>query len=192
MSRRSRTLQLATVAVVLVVTTAVLPGCGSNNYRVYNGHGVSFHYPRDWRTLTSNGINAQSSSGLWTEMFGPNASGSTADIVFMTEFRTSVPVTDKNLAASAGSVTASVARVAQAAGGALLAGPTEMKMGGLPGYGFRMRAITSRGRKSASRLVIVWNGKTEYFLNCQHLVSGTRGKEIERGCKMIVASFKLG
>lgn len=191
MSRRSRSFQLAAVAVVLVAATMVLLGCSSNNYRVYRGHGVSFHYPRDWKTLTSEGVNAQSSSGLWTEMLGPNASGSTADIVFITEFRTSAPVTDKNLAASANGVTASVARVAQRSGGALLAGPTRASMGNMPGYGFRISAITVHGRKSASRLVIVWNGKTEYFLNCQHLVTGTRAAEIEKGCQMIAGSFKL-
>ena len=64
-------------------------------------------------------------------------------------------------------------------------------MGNMPGYGFRISAITVHGRKSASRLVIVWNGKTEYFLNCQHLVTGTRAAEIEKGCQMIAGSFKL-
>lgn len=191
MSRRNLSVGLATVAAALVVTTA-LAGCGSSSsYRVYKGHGISFHYPRDWTTLTSEGLSAASSSGLWTEMFGPNASGSTADIVFITEFRTSARITEKNLVASASGVASSVARVARQGGGSLLAGPTRAKMGGMPGFGFRINAITVRGRKSASRLVIVWHGKSEYFLNCQHLVTGTRAAEIEKGCEMIAASFKL-
>jgi hypothetical protein len=129
-------------------------------------------------------------------MFSPTAAAkdpasTTADIVFLTEFRTPVAITKTYLAASVDSITASVAQVAQKAGGSLLAGPTEVTMGGLPGYEYRISAKTVRNRKSASRLVVVWNGKTEYSLNCQHLVGGTRAVVIERGCKMIVDSFKL-
>jgi hypothetical protein len=129
-------------------------------------------------------------------MFSPTAAakdpaGTTADIVFITEFQTSVAVTKKSLAASADSITATIAQVAEKAGGSVLAGPTEVTMGGLPGYEYRISAETIKGRKSESRLVIVWNGTTEYSLNCQHLVGGTLSDEIERGCKMVVESFKL-
>jgi len=129
-------------------------------------------------------------------MFSPTAAakdpGTTADIAFITEFRTSFAISKESLAANSGSISASVARFARQAGGSLLAGPTEVTMGGLPGYEFRISAKTIRGRSSASRLVIVWKGATEYSLNCQHLVGGTRAAEIERGCKMIVGSFKVG
>ncbi len=186
---------LLLLALALVVSLGALAGCGSND-REYKGHGVSFRYPRDWAPAKPEGVNVKTSNGVWTKMFSPTSAandpaGTTADIVLITEFETSVAVTEENLAASAASITASIKHVAQKAGGSLLAGPKEVTMGGLPGYEYRISAKTSRGRKSASRLVIVWNGATEYSLNCQHLVGGTRAAEIERGCKMIVGSFKL-
>ncbi len=193
MLERRRYLVVSVLA--LVVLVGALAGCGASDH-VYNDHGVSFHYPHDWAPAKSKGVNVKTSNGAWTEMFSPTAAardplGTTADIVFLTEFDTSNAMDKKTLAASKDSITASVRNVAEKAGGSLLGGPTEVTMGGLPGYEYRISAKTIRGRESASRLVIVWNGATEYSLNCQHLASGTRAAEIERGCKMIVDSFKL-
>jgi len=195
MSRRNLSLLISVFALaVLVGATA---GCGSSNGdRKYEGHGVSFNYPRNWAPAESQGVNIKTSSGLWTKMFSPTAAakdpaGTTADIIILSEFATDVAVTKKSLAASVNNITASVAQVAKKAGGKLLDGPTEVTMGGLPGYEYRISAETVKGRRSESRLVIVWNGRTEYSLNCQHLVSGTLAGEIERGCKMVVESFKL-
>jgi hypothetical protein len=180
----------------LAVSVGALAGCGGSKGREYKGHGISFRYPHDWAPAKSRGFKVKTSSGLWTEIFSPTAAakdptGTTADIVSITKFRTPVAVTKKSLAASVDNITASVAQVAARANGSLLAGPTEVTMGGLPGYEYRISAETVRGRKSKSRLVIVWDGANEYSLNCQHLVAGTRANEIERGCKMIVGSFKL-
>jgi hypothetical protein len=194
MSQRRSNLLISVLA--LAVLAGALAGCGDRKDRKYEDHGISFSYPRDWAPAESKGFNIKTSSGLWTELFSPTAAakdpgGTTADIVFITEFRTPIAVTKKSLAASADSITASVAQTAEKAGGSLLAGPTEVTMGGLPGYEYRISAETVKGRKSESRLVIVWDGADEYSLNCQHLVAGTRADEIERGCTMIVRSFKL-
>jgi hypothetical protein len=178
-------------AITLLLAVAWLSGCGSKSYNTYAAHGVSFHYPKAWAPAESRGVTAKSSGGVWTEMLAPKGAGVTADIIIFTEFRAPVALTEKNLAASADSITASIAQMARQAGGSLLAGPTRVTMGGLPGYEFRITAKTPSGRLSASRLVIVWNGKTEYSLNCQHDANGSRADEIDRGCKLIVDSFKL-
>ncbi|MGC9974789.1 MAG: hypothetical protein ABSC36_05305, partial [Gaiellaceae bacterium] len=124
------------------------------------------------------------------EAFKPPSS-SKADMVFLTEYRTPVAITLENRATYSNEVTASVTSVAKQAGGALLAGPTPVSMGGLPGYGFRISAKTVNGLDSESRILLVWNGKTEYYLNCQHQVDGKIANEIESACKVIVGSFKL-
>jgi len=182
-------------ALVLALAAFVFTGCGNSDRR-FNGHGVSFRYPHNWAPAESAGVNVKTSNGLWTEMFSPTAAakdpgGTTADIVLLTKFRAPT-VTKEILAASVDNISAGVAQLAQKAGGRLLAGPSKVTMGGLPGYEYRFSAKTVRGRGSASRLVLVWKGNAEYSLNCQHLVGGTRAAEIERGCKMIVGSFKLG
>jgi hypothetical protein len=176
--------------IVAAVSATTLSGCGAANKKdshVFNGHGVFFRYPNGWRQIEPKGL---SKRGLWTAMVEPsNSSG--ADIAFLTEYRNPRAVTKKNLAAQAPGITSIVAGVARQAGGALLSGPTPTTMGGLPGYGFRISAVASEKRPSSSRLVLVWKGKAEYFLNCQYLTKGVLGGEIERGCKTIITSFRL-
>jgi len=171
------------------VSTGALSGCGTTEKKgdhVYKANGVSFRYPHDWRQLKPQGLKRR---GLWTVIVAPSDS-SGSDIAFVTEYRTPWAITKKNLASKKPDITSTVAGAARQAGGALLFGPTPITMGGLPGYGFRISAKIE-SRPSTSHLVLVWKVKTEYFLNCQHLTTGTRAKEIERGCEMIIGSFKL-
>jgi hypothetical protein len=174
----------------VVVTIGALSGCGATEKKgdhVYIGNGVSFRFPHEWKTIKPQGLKGR---GLWTVMVAPPDTSGT-DIAFVTEYRTPTTITKKNLASKKPGITSTVAGVARQAGGALRSGPTPITMGGLPGYGFRISAMVER-RPSTSRLVLVWKSKTEYFLNCQHLTKGILGAEVERGCRMIIASFKLG
>lgn len=169
---------------------SVLAGCGTSNEKSYKGHGISFHYPKSWKRAKFAGLSAKNASGVWTEAFKPRSS-SKADMVFITEYRTPVAITKQNRSSYSDDVASSVASVAKKAEGLLLAGPTLVSMGGLPGYGFRISARTVSGLSSESRILLVWNGKTEYYLNCQHQVDGKFATEIERGCTAIISSFKL-
>ncbi len=173
-----------------MVLAGALAGCGTSNEKSFKKHGVAFNYPKSWQPAKFAGLSAQNASGLWTEAFKP-PSPSKADMIFLTEYRTPVAITLQNRAIYASEIAASVTSVAKQAGGALLAGPTLVSMGGLPGYGFRISAKTVSGLDSESRILLVWNGTTEYYLNCQHQVSGEFANEIESGCKTIVGSFEL-
>jgi hypothetical protein len=173
----------------IAVTPAALSGCGSTEKKgdhVYMGNGISFRYPQDWKTIEPQGLKGR---GLWTVMVAPRDSSGT-DVAFVTEYRTPKTITKKNLASKKPGITSTVAEVARQAGGALLSGPTPTTMGNLPGYRFRISA-TVDSRPSTSRLVLVWKGRTEYFLNCQYLTKGMLGAEVERGCRMIIGSFEL-
>lgn len=188
MARTGRLLSLS-MALTALVLSGALSGCGKTAKKgneVYAGNGVSFRYPQGWRQITPR----SGARGLWTAMIAPPGS-SGADVVFVTGYRTPKAITKKNLASKKPGITSTVAGVAQDAGGALLSGPTSVKMGGLPGYAYRVSVLLNKNHPGASRLVLVWKGKTEYFLNCQHLLNGNLGPEIERGCRMIVASFSL-
>jgi len=190
MTGAGRFLSVSMIIVALAVSIGALSGCGKTETKgneVYIGNGVTFRYPHGWRQIKPQAL---AKRGLWTAMITPPGS-SDADVVFLTEYRTPKAITKKTLASKKPGITSTVAGVAQGAGGALLAGPTPVEMGSLPGYAFKVGVILSKNRPGASRLVLVWKGKREYFLNCQHLTKGTLGPEIERGCKMIVASFKL-
>ena len=57
----------------------------------------------------------------------------------------------------------------------------------------RSPSATTRGiaRPTVSRLVLVFNKRTEYFLNCQHVKDGPLAAEIEGGCDQLIRSFRL-
>ena len=189
MSKIGRQLLFSMALAVFAVSTAALSGCGTTEQKgdhVYKANGVSFRYPHGWRQIKPKGLEER---GLWTVMIAPSDSAG-FDIAFVTEYRTTSAITEKNLASKESGITSTVARAARQAGGALLSGATPITMGGLPGYTFQISARVE-SRPSTSHLVLVWNGKTEYFLNCQHLTKGMLGGEIERGCGEIIDSFKL-
>lgn len=179
-------------ALAALIVAAISSGCDTAADRTYKGHGISFRYPKDWQPAAFTGLSAQNAGGLWTVAFKPRSSSSRADLVFMSEYRTPVAITRRNRATYTADVTSSVSNVATRAGGSLLAGPTMVSMGGLPGYGFRIRAKTRDNLSSESRILLVWNGKSEYYLNCQHEAAGRYSTEVERACDMIIRSFGLG
>ncbi len=167
---------------------AAAEATGASGTKSYGKHGVSFRYPAAWKLVKPGTLASRRGSQLWTEWFGP--AGTQADLVMLSAYRTGVAVTAKNASVYAGQITDSVRAVAEGAGGKIISGPTRTRMGGLPGFGFRIRARAPKGKTVESRLVLVWKGKTEFFLNCQHTVGGTRKAQIERGCATIVGSFK--
>ena len=182
---------LLATALALAIVTGVTSGCDTATDKSYKGHGISFRYPKDWEPAVFTGERAQNASGIWSEALKPRSSSSKADMIFMSEYRTPVAITKQNRATYADEVASSVSNVATRAGGSLLAGPTMVSMGGLPGYGFRIRAKTRDNLSSESLILLVWNGRSEYYLNCQHEAGGRYAAEVERACDKIIDSFGL-
>jgi hypothetical protein len=181
---------------VVAAFVAALAACGGTSEEttkkgdhLYRGYRVSFRYPRDWHQIASKELKSSNGTGLWTVTFEP-AKSSGVDIAFLTKYRTPVAITKKNLVKNKRAITSAVADVAQQSGGSLVSGPHRSTMGGLPGYGFRINTVTIDGAPTTSRVLLVWKGKTEYYLNCQYLTKGTMRKVIERGCRMIISSFR--
>jgi len=181
---------LAATALALFFVIVSASGCGASD-KSYNGHGVSFRYPGNWEPAKFRGLSAKNAGGLWTEAFKPRSSSSAADMIFISEFRTPVAITRQNRDIYSEEVATSVSSVVRQTGGALLAGPTMVSMGGLPGYGFRISEVTRDNLSSRSRIILVWNGTREYYLNCQHDSAGRFAVEIERACSQVVGSFRL-
>ncbi|MGZ4387449.1 MAG: hypothetical protein ACXVZO_11015 [Gaiellaceae bacterium] len=176
---------LAALAAPSAQATPVGPAATS-----YRGHGVSFRYPSDWQLLKPGNLSAQRGSQLWTTWLGPAANGH--DLVMFSAYHTTVAITAKNAALYSGQVASAISTLARQAGGKILAGPKLTNMGGLPGYDFRISAKAPGGKAVQSRLVLVWRRKTEFFLNCQHEVGGSRTAKIEQGCSAVIGSFKAG
>jgi hypothetical protein len=61
----------------------------------------------------------------------------------------------------------------------------------MAGYRFETTFPAEGGETLDGDVLMVWNGHTEYFFNCQYRTNGSRKAEIKRGCKTIESTFKL-
>ena len=171
----------------------------------YAGHGVAFSYPAAWLHMPGQ-FDYQAGAPLWQEFFGPQptqpaptdptqptqpAQTMQRDLVAIASYKTNVSITKKNLGRYKTSIQVAILRLAMQSGGAVLSGPKRVTMGGLPGYRFQVTATVDGNTIVESRLVLVFRGKTEYFLNCQHLQNGPLATEIESGCDQLMQSFKV-
>jgi hypothetical protein len=174
---------------------------------MYGGHGVTFAYPTTWLHVPAQ-FDVQSGTQLWSEFFGPepappaDPTNPTAtvpaqpapmqrDLVAVAAYKTNIAVTKKTLPRYKASISYFVLRLATQAGGTVLKGPQRVTMGGLPGYRYQMTADVDNGTVLESRVVLVFKGRTEFFLNCQHVQGGPLTAEIEGGCDQLMKSFKL-
>jgi hypothetical protein len=179
----------ATVIAVLVLTSGCTVSTGSKKTGgTYHGHGISFKIPDGWRRANKASYQSEIGTEIWSEGFAPAAGN---DAVLVTAYSTHVAITRANADRYASAVSSAVSRAFESAGGTVSSGPTSMTMGGLPGYGFETSLPVKDGGTLESRLALVWKGKTEYYVNCQHEVGSNRTSEIERGCKTITSTFKL-
>ena len=194
MPRSAHTKRFAAVAALAIALASVLVSCscsvsigGKKTGGTYSGHGVSFKIPDGWRT-GSGDFNKKTGNELWKEAFGP-ADGN--DAVFVAAYATNYRITNKNAAHYSTTMDSTITNLARAGGGSVLSGPENASIGNMVGYRFAVQVPTSNGATLRSKVVMVWNGKTEYFLNCQYVVGGSRKAEITRGCDTIINSFKL-
>ena len=199
----------AAALVTMVARADDLPGA-------YGGHGVAFTYPSTW--LHQPGDFAyESGSSLWHEFFGPQQAPPTTtpppvdptqpapaptpaptpaplyDLVAVVAYRTNVTITKKTLPRYKFALQLMVMRLAAQTGGQVLSGPTRITLGRskLPGYTFTVSTNLPDAPSTVSRLVLVFNKKTEYFLNCQHVKDGPLAAEIDSGCAQVMQSFRL-
>src|SRR5665811_1689248 len=100
-------------------------------------------------------------------------------------------IRDRNADKVAPQVAATMRNLFAAAGGRVLSGPIVTSLRGMAGYRFETTFPGQSGDKLESRLLLVWNGHTEYFFNCQHRAGSSLSAEIEHGCETIESSFTL-
>jgi hypothetical protein len=188
----------ATAAALATVTAHAddLPGA-------YGGHGVSFSYPAAWLHVPAS-FSVETGSKLWDESFGPQTPPTTTtdpatepqqtvgrDLITVAAYRTNGVITKKTLPKYKLAFLYMVTSLTTRANGQVLSGPQRITMGGLPGYRFQTTARVDDSGVLESRLVFVFKGKTEYFLNCQHVQDGPLTAEIEGGCDQMMRSFKV-
>jgi hypothetical protein len=157
----------------------VTPAGGTQTYRA---HGVSFDYPAGWQEE-----DLPASGWLWEAQFSP---GPTADLISVEANRLSIPVTAGNLPHLTPKLEPILRRVFVQKRGAMRAGPQQITVGGLPALRVQGTGTLQDGTVWGSTLLFVFNGTTEYEINCQH--TRAHAGEMQRACGQVMRTFKAG
>ena len=155
--------------------------------QTYRGNGVSFDYPAGWEEGTTETIaETGNADELWEVAF---VFDSRESLVTVDAARMNMPVTAENLDAVKPEFEKLVRGFfEQQLGGTVQSGPEEITVAGRPGLRFRGTG-TLEGTPIESTFVSVFDGTTQYTLNCQHTPEWA--EEIERGCEQIVRTFTV-
>jgi hypothetical protein len=153
----------------------------------YSDNRVSFDYPLGWQSLNITSSSASTNgSVVWQEAFGP---GPGSDFVSVTDYSINASITADNIDQEEPPTTDSITSLFQQAGGSLTSGPDRITMGGLPALGYAGTALDPDGNQVDVRMVLAYDGTTEYYVNCQG--SGEGATAIAAACDQIVGSFTL-
>jgi hypothetical protein len=172
------------VAVFLVAATVVLSGCDETD-KSFEGHGISFDYPSDWNEAEETSTAVSSGNQRWSESFGIDGN----NFVTLTQYEVNVEVGDENMSELEPEIGQTIEDLTEQAGGNVDEGPSEVTMGGLPGFRFELSGVEAEGGTVDSSIVLVFDGTTEYFLNCQF--TDEHSDEIDEGCTQIIDSFEV-
>jgi hypothetical protein len=191
----SRVAPAAAAVVLIMIATGCSAGCSASvsigkhkTGGTFDDHGVSFKIPDGWRKGGKASYGTQTGGELWSEGFGRHSGH---DMVIISAYATKVAITKGNSDRYADAVASAIKGLFAAAGGTISSGPTSTILGGMAGYRFEGSLPMNAGDSLASDLALVWNGHTEYYINCQHVVGGSNSADVARGCTTIENSFKL-
>jgi hypothetical protein len=151
----------------------------------FAGHGVSFTYPKGWREFELSDSSASAGSVDWEETVGLDG----RNIVSVARYTLGISITDANIEARTDSIGSQIENLFVQAGGALTDGPTTERLAGLPALSFTGNVRTPNGRSMRTRLVLAFDGTTEYAVNCQY--DERAHAEVEAGCDRIASTFTV-
>jgi hypothetical protein len=168
-----------------LLVAALLAGCGGGD-KTFDGDGYSFTYPGDWEEREGGGFAAQVGNRVSSVAFAP-ASGASG--LTVTVYDLQIPVTTSNIDAIAPEVSAVNDQIFRQAGGRVTEAPTRVTVAGHPGFSAKGLAVTPQGVRVQSQITMLFDGKTEYFLNCQ--LTPDQAEEMTAGCRKAVDTFEL-
>jgi hypothetical protein len=146
---------------------------------------VSFAFPEDWDEFTVSETSASAGNELWSEAIGIDD----VNFVSIAGYEINIDITSTNIDEQAEHVGEQMGALFAQAGGDLVSGPDITELDGLPALAFVGTAVNPSGTTVESRLVLAFDGMTEYFVNCQY---DDRGEsEIVAGCNLILSTFDI-
>ncbi len=176
---RGRAVATLVSTLVLVVGGSVAYVAASDGAKTYRGHGVSFDYPVGWMEASTQ---SEEANALWGRSF---AAGE-YDAALVGAYQLDASVTADNLDLVMPELEEAVRQFAEQSGGTVRAGPGYSTVAGKPTVRYQATG-TVDGTPYEITLQYIFDGTTEYYVNCQH--TDERADEIERGCEQILSSF---
>jgi hypothetical protein len=170
-------------AAATVPTNASASASGSG--QTFDGHGVSFEYPSDWKPINISGESASQGSEVWSEAVGIDD----GNFVLVRQYGVNLSITPSNIDQHTSELTTQIQSLFTQAGGSMQSGPTKLTMGGFPALGYSGTAVNPQAVSVKTRIVLAFNGTTEYFVNCQS--TGTDASALDAGCDQIVSTFTV-
>jgi hypothetical protein len=146
---------------------------------------VTFQYPADWNPVQTSGSSASQGSQAWSEAFGID----NANFVVVSQYGVNLSITPSNIDQHTSELTTQIQSLFTQAGGSMQSGPTKLTMAGFPALGYSGTAVNPQAVSVKTRIVLAFNGKTEYFVNCQS--TGDSNDALDTGCEQIVSTFSV-
>jgi hypothetical protein len=181
---------VATLIALGLVATACSVSVGNDSNddsapsKTYEANGVTFDYPSEWRELKAqSGAQTSGSSQLWTATVGPEQS----DLVNLSAYQLSLEVNEGNIDDVQTEVDQVIQGLVAQANGTIESGPEQTTIAGFPAYKYEWSGVEVNDEEKSSEVYLVFNGKTEYFFNCQY--SASKEQDVLAGCHTILDSF---
>lgn len=188
MTSAKRLIALATLGLLLTSCSASV-GKGSDDdtasSKSYDDNGVTFQYPSDWDELEAqSGSQTSGTNQLWTATVGPEES----DLVNLSTYELSLEVNDDNIDQVKDEIDQVIRNLVEQAAATIESGPDRTTIAGFPAYKYAWSGVTVGDEEKSSEVYLVFNGKLEYFFNCQY--SPDQQDDVLAGCHMILDSFE--
>jgi hypothetical protein len=165
-------------AAFLVCVAILLGSCGSSNDgpRRFDesGFGITFEYPRSLKHTDE--VAVSQSSGKPDKTLALAVSKDSA--IFVQRYRLLRAVTHANEDAARREIQAVLSRLS-----GQRVRSKRIKVGDLPAFRYEIRALR-RPANGRSTIVVVLDGRTEYFINCQSVPKDRQ--ELERACAQAI------
>jgi hypothetical protein len=166
----------------------LLSACGGSADGLLEGEGFAFRYPEggDWQEESVEPhVEAQTTETLW----GGGVHLDDVNGIYVSVSDVEVPVTEGTLDDFLPDIEALVEATARQAGGRLERGPLRLTVASLPAVEYGVTSATPDGRPLEQRLVFIFEGRTEFFLNCQH--TDEQRALVQQACAMALETFAL-
>jgi hypothetical protein len=160
----------------------------------YDDNGVSFEYPKTWVEADETTFGSSVGDQMWSAGFAPPTTGdtdqATANLVAVSAYRLTTSVTADNVAQVEPEVRQVIDGLTSEAGSTWPGTLTRRTVGGKPAFvADDVGATGPQGQPVQSRIALIFDGTTQYFINCQYEPAQQAG--ILAGCARILDSFEV-